>query len=1124
MASEEGMDLPETEAPQGAPPATRAEPARRKARHRTGLGGRLVFLALAFALIVGAFQMAGKPIRLPVFLVAEVEHRLNTSLRDVLPDTALSVGAIEVVVGADWVPHLRLEDLRLAKLDGPTILTLPDTELVLDPKPILSGQLRARSLRVSGATVVVRRDAEGRFDFSFGAGEGPKIDSLGALFATLDKTFENPVVAGFRKLEADALALTFNDAISGRSWSLGDGHLVFENRPDALATSLSMSLVGVGGVAAEADLTAVAEKGKGQARITATVDRVAAADLGAQTPVLGFLGVLDAPISGQIQATLDRQGVQGMEGRLDIGQGAVKPSPQAQPLAFDHASLAIGYAPKDGRVKLTEISVQSQSLRLKAQGQAYLVDARGAILTGPLDGRRPDSFQAQVGFDQVQVDPEGLFAAPVQFSSGALEARLAFAPFRLDIGQFTLAEGDQRFVLTGRVAATPDGRLDTGLDLSVNAITRDRLLALWPPKLVAPTRNWIEANLTGATLTGIRGALRQVTGEPARLQLDYAFRNATFRFMKQMPPVERADGYATIQGKVYTLVMDRGTVRAPQGGTLDMAGSVLQVPDIFAKPATGEFRIRAKGSLTATLSILDQPPFQFLTKAGRPVALGEGTVTTDAKLSLPLIGKVMPKDVDYLTRATITGFRSAKLVPGRVVTADRLEVQATPKGMTIAGPGRVGAVPVDVTYAQEFRPDAPPPTVDGWVELGPVAVKEFRIGLPQGALTGTGRGQVHVDLPKGKPAVLTLTSDLQGLVLSLPEIGWRKPAGKVGSFSATVDLATPPRVPQLTLDASGLRAEGEVRLTADGGLELMRLPNVKVADWFDGSVDLRGRGAGKSPSIEVTGGRFDLRRFPEDRGSSPGQGEAGPLTARLDRLQVTENIALTDFRGKFSLRGGFNGTFAGRVNGAEGAGVDGSVAPSDHGTAVQVKSADAGAVTRATGMFSAAYGGTLDLTLIPRAEAGQYDGRARINGVRVRYGSVLADLLNAISVIGLLEQLNGPGIAFDQADARFVLTPTAILVQKGSAIGASMGISLAGLYHSDTDQLDMQGVVSPIYLLNGIGAFLTRKGEGFFGFNYRLTGTANDPQVSVNPLSILTPGMFREIFRGPPPTLPGQSE
>jgi hypothetical protein len=90
-------------------------------------------------------------------------------------------------------------------------------------------------------------------------------------------------------------------------------------------------------------------------------------------------------------------------------------------------------------------------------------------------------------------------------------------------------------------------------------------------------------------------------------------------------------------------------------------------------------------------------------------------------------------------------------------------------------------------------------------------------------------------------------------------------------------------------------------------------------------------------------------------------------------------------------------------------------------------------------------------------------------------------------------------------------------LKRASAVGASLGISLDGAYDLARKRLDMQGVLSPIYLLNSLGQALTRRGEGLFGFTFRLTGLAEKPQVSVNPLSILTPGMFREIFRRPPP-------
>ena len=109
---------------------------------------------------------------------------------------------------------------------------------------------------------------------------------------------------------------------------------------------------------------------------------------------------------------------------------------------------------------------------------------------------------------------------------------------------------------------------------------------------------------------------------------------------------------------------------------------------------------------------------------------------------------------------------------------------------------------------------------------------------------------------------------------------------------------------------------------------------------------------------------------------------------------------------------------------------------------------------------------------------------------------------------------------FTQADVDFRLTPDAVEVTRGSAIGASLGVSMAGIYQSESKALSLQGVISPIYLLNGIGSFLTRKGEGFFGFNYKIRGTTDAPKISVNPLSILTPGMFRDLFRKPAPVLP----
>jgi len=186
---------------------------------------------------------------------------------------------------------------------------------------------------------------------------------------------------------------------------------------------------------------------------------------------------------------------------------------------------------------------------------------------------------------------------------------------------------------------------------------------------------------------------------------------------------------------------------------------------------------------------------------------------------------------------------------------------------------------------------------------------------------------------------------------------------------------------------------------------------------------------------------------------------------------------------------------------------------------VRITTQDAGSLLRATGLLRTAVGGDMQLTLVPAGAIGTYDGTLSGADLRVRDAPLLASLLDAVSIVGLFTQMDGQGLLFTALDAQFRLTPERVIVTQASAVGPSLGLSLDGVYDLAARRLDFQGVVSPIYLLNGIGAVLTRPGEGLFGFNFNISGAVDTPQVSVNPLSALTPGMFRDIFRRPPPTV-----
>jgi hypothetical protein len=138
---------------------------------------------------------------------------------------------------------------------------------------------------------------------------------------------------------------------------------------------------------------------------------------------------------------------------------------------------------------------------------------------------------------------------------------------------------------------------------------------------------------------------------------------------------------------------------------------------------------------------------------------------------------------------------------------------------------------------------------------------------------------------------------------------------------------------------------------------------------------------------------------------------------------------------------------------------------------------------------------------------------------------VLAELLSAVSVIGLLEQMDGQGLAFTESKANFSFGPDVIEIRDSSAIGASMGLTMMGYFYPNTGAIEVNGVITPLYAVNGIfeqtglfaGLLGKKKGEGVFGFNYELKSNNNMLLIDVNPLSILTPGVFRELFNSTMP-------
>ena len=230
--------------------------------------------------------------------------------------------------------------------------------------------------------------------------------------------------------------------------------------------------------------------------------------------------------------------------------------------------------------------------------------------------------------------------------------------------------------------------------------------------------------------------------------------------------------------------------------------------------------------------------------------------------------------------------------------------------------------------------------------------------------------------------------------------------------------------------AAGLAAKGSVKLASGGALERVRFDTLTVGRWLNMPVDLLGQGPNAPVQVVVRGGSLDLRKA--EFGTSKPSGIKGPpMLVQLDRLQVTDKIALTNMRGQFDMAWGLDGRFTANLNG--GTPVSGRVVPQNGRSAIQLNSADAGGVLRSANMLTQVRGGNLSLTLVPVGSGGAFDGRAQITDVRIKDAPAIAALVNAVSVVGLVNELNGDGIYFDTVEAGFRMTPNRFTLAEASA-------------------------------------------------------------------------------------------
>ena len=1107
---------------------------------RAALLGGLFSAVLLAGFVAASVFSGGRALVLPVWTVSMIEEALNRHLRQITvpgrPDNTtgvraagVSVGAVSLGLDASHRPDLRIADLTLMGPGGTRLVQVPEARLTLSGRALLHGRLALHHVRLDGPRAVVRRDPQGRFELLAGldtALPDPARLPAGALVDMLDGAMGLGIFAGATVIEAQAISLTIDDRRAGRVWTLGDGRLTLRDTGPDLALTMGFGLVDGGQSPARAVLSLISPHGARDARLSVELDQMAARDLAVQTPLLGWLGLLDAPISGALRARMGPDGtISTLEGRLGLGPGALRPSADVAPLPFRRAGLGFAYDSAENLYRFDGLEIDSDGLRLTAQGSARPI----AAPDDAPDGIPAFDIEAQIsafGLSGAGLGPGRDQATP---GAGTLALRLTPEPFALDMHRLQLTEPGTRLQASGRLATTANG-WQSAADVQISGIDTHRLRSLWPAAIAPPpAQRWMDENLLDGRIEDFTLRYRQIPGQNPDLTANGRFEGISARIIPALPPIEAGTGTLALANGRVDVVLETGQMTAAEGGVADLAGTRLVLGDISMRPIPAQVDLQGTGPIPAALSLLDALPRTVVTRAGLTPRVANGTARLAGPVRFPLVRLVDPWDLDYEVQGTLHDVTSTRLVPERDLAAQTLMVTATPDGVTITGDVTLEGVAATAHWHQPMvprqpptlkpRPDPPPiPShLTATVALGPAFVQAFLPGLPRGAITGSGTGDLEVTLIKDRAPQMRASSDLAGIGLNIPQLGWQMSRTATGQLEIAGSLGREVQIERLALTAPGLAAEGRLTMSATGQLAELQLTQLETGGWLqDARLTMAPTSPGAPLGISMRAGTMRITRLPEGLGQGPGgtAGAGGPIDLQVDDLQIGRGLSLTDVRAQ--LRGGAAGpagNFAGRVNAA--APVRGTIGAKDGARTITLVADDAGAVLAAAGLAKGARGGTLDLRLAAQEGAGRYDGRIDMQDVTLRNLPALADLLNAASIVGLIEQMQSGGLVFGTAGADLRIGPDGIEVRNGAAEGSSFGVSLEGLYDTAAQRLNLSGVLSPFYLINAIGRPISRAGEGLFGLIFTVKGPPSAPEVGVNPLSVLAPGMLRDIFRAP---------
>lgn len=1109
-------------------------------------------LVVVFVIAFGGlwWRLGAGPISLDIatpWLITAIEDNIG-------PGNTVEIGGTQIERAGRIRVAVRIRDIVVRDRDHAIIASAPKAEVRLSGMALLMGRLRAESLKLVDAVLAVRITPDGEVTVSTGdnarpiaAGTakpvgppasnsgsptssdqsaGPSLTPSDAPVAApgANSAGSNGLLAGLDWL--DGLSMTGLDGQNLNEIGLKNGRLIVDdeqrgNRWNFENISLSLRRPSAGGVAlslgeegahAWSLRVEIGAPSNGVRSVDIRANKVSTQNILLALRVKDLNYSADLPLTGELRGEIGRDGLPTyFRGKLEAGKGTIIDHDTPDyPMAVDQIEASVEWD-AGRRVLLAPFKIVSGANRVTLLAH---LEPPGDVV--------PDW---QLGFSGGTIVLAGVNnEPPLIFNRIAIGMRFDTTHKKILLNQASISNGEIGVAGTGTLDYSGEPRLTLGFagtPMSATALKR-----MWPIIIVPEVREWVTERIGAGSLQridiGVNSPLFNLSraGPPIPedgLSVNIVANNVTLHPVDELPSIHNADLRARVTGRTATVTIGQGSIDTDGGRKLNVSDAVFEVPDMAPKPAPARVRFKLDGPVAAVAEILSSDRLSEFSNTPIDPNTAKGTVTAQVALGLPIKRELTKADTTYSITADVTGFSADRLVMNQKLEASTMKIVANNQGYQVKGDVRINGQPASLDYRKLGNGDADvkmQATLDDasrarlGFDLGPGATGP--VGVKLAGRIGSSDSKIAID------------ADLTPLKLDNLLPGWTKPSGK--GAHATFNVVQKPqstRLEDIVIDGGGVSIKGSLEVDQNDNLINANFPTYSPSEGDKASLRAERANDG-TIKVVMRGDVFDGRQFIKSAISGKDT-DAKSKTKSIDFDVDLKLGAVAGFYGeavrgvdlKMSRKDGAIRTFTLKGKLGRDTPLTGDLRrPAQGREVIFVETNDAGAFFRFTDTYAKMMGGQLQLAMEPPT----VEPRAKEGLVNVRNFAIKGEA-KLDEVAGLPAGGGRSGVAFSRLRAEFTRNAGKLTIREGVVKGPTIGATMEGSIDYQANQVRMSGTFVPLYGLNNMfgqiplfGMLLGGSNEGLIGVTYEVVGSPGKPDLRVNPISAMAPGVLRKVF------------